>query len=465
MPTYSASTAATASFATLAAARVALAARSLAVTTFATIAAANVTFTARASATAQFIGDVNGIKNHQYSAQSVAPFTFDGNAANGGRTVNAEADATWSMVATGSVCSAGLGLQVNDAIQSIYSVWGVACHSDSCESDIGEEAVNCLNAAFQRLHSNGKIEAFINRGKRSIELTALDAKAFTYGIPVGTDVQSLSAPVTLRTATEGSKTVEVLTYENGGNGGTTTITFTNSNVASVTATGADATELVEGLRDVLLANPSFIARYTVAYDEIGLTLTFTALENGDSEIVATSGSLFSIQRAPGEDDTTTALRTLRPLGNAAALQSFNMGYLDTALTTHQQPLAYLVEQISDPTTARLVNGREAAANELVIHLAPRDPSTSAVAEVDALCFLEYDVVLKPQRFSCQTPWARLPVPSLYAETLLLPLAKFYACSSRFFKGNAELKESITQQAGDVLSLLGDVNPLPKEVAK
>ena len=113
--------------------------------------------------------------------------------------------------------------------------------------------------------------------------------------------------------TLGSKAVEVLTYENGGSGGTATITFKNSTVPSVTQTGTDAEDLLEKLRDALLASTAFTALYTVAYDSIGLTLTFTAVANGADQIINTfTTNLFSIGRTAGVNDTQTAYVVFRP---------------------------------------------------------------------------------------------------------------------------------------------------------
>ena len=368
MATYSASTAVTVSFGSLAAARVATAARSLAVVSFTSIVAAHVTFTGRANAAVEFVGDVTGIKNRQYSAQAVGQCTFDATA-NGGRTINAASQADIIFNGVGSICSAGLGLQVHDAIQAIYSVWGAACQSDSCSSDIGEEAVNCLNAAFQRLAGSGKFHAFIDRVTRTQKLVGTDNILSAYAINLATDIQSVESPVCVKIYPLGE------------------------------------------------------------YD---------ALEQ------------------------ETGKYNLRPLQDMAALEAFNDEYFQEQALA-QQPLAYYV-QITAESVQSNEEGVTIPKGRKTIRLAPYPKRNSGNGDSDADWVLEYDAILKPRRFSCQTPWERLPVPHNYAETLLLPLARYYACSSRFFKGNSELKDAITQQASDVLQQLGDVDPKPKEVA-
>jgi hypothetical protein len=133
-------------------------------------------------------------------------------------------------------------------------------------------------------------------------------------------------------------------------------------------------------------------------------------------------------------------RLLRPLGSLSALRSFAEAYY----TGSDAPLAYFVEMLEG-----------ASGTGMRIYLAPAPPTEAAAT-------LEYDVILKPQRFSCQFPGVRLPVPHLYAETLLLPLAKWYALSSRYFE-RPEIKPAVEAQAAEVLTLLGEFSPRPKEV--
>jgi streptomycin 6-kinase len=56
---------------------------------------------------------------------------------------------------------------------------------------------------------------------------------------------------------------------------------------------------------------------------------------------------------------------------------------------------------------------------------------------------------------------RLHIPNRYAESLLMPLARYYALSSRYFR-KPELRESVIAQAADVLTLLGEFQPAQPE---
>jgi hypothetical protein len=175
-------------------------------------------------------------------------------------------------------------------------------------------------------------------------------------------------------------------------------------------------------------------------------LTGGGFVNGGNTISASDG----YDDLPFTEEIELSRRTLRPLGGMAAMQVFQRAYFDSTLTSAQQPLAYYVETDSDNS------------NVSRIHVVPRDAPTSALAVVSPKVYLEYGAVLKPVRFSCQSPYVRLPVPHKYAETLLLPLAKYYALGSRYFQ-RPEIKDAVTQQAREVLTLLGEVDPLAKEV--
>ena len=59
---------------------------------------------------------------------------------------------------------------------------------------------------------------------------------------------------------------------------------------------------------------------------------------------------------------------------------------------------------------------------------------------------------------------RLPVPHRFAETLLVPLAKYYAMSLRWFR-RPDLAESIQNQAKDALMLTGEFQPANPQAGK
>lgn len=73
--------------------------------------------------------------------------------------------------------------------------------------------------------------------------------------------------------------------------------------------------------------------------------------------------------------------------------------------------------------------------------------------------LRADVLVDAPRYSCGdiALGTRLAVPHGYVESLVLPLAKFYALSSgRTVK--PEVAEAVRQQAAEALKLIGAVDP-------
>lgn len=457
MATYDAASLAALSFVGSAAPRVALAAKSLAALTFLATANPHVTYTAHALTTAQFNTDANPIKSKSYAASAFAPYSFEGTSAPG-KAIYASSSATWSMVGTGTVCTAGLGLQVNDALSSIYAVWGATCHSDGCSSDMGEEAVNCLNAAFQRLAASGKYHAFIQHANRTASLTdGVGDITGVYQLPIAlaSDVQSVFAPVSLvmqTVALPGAPTVAVIDVANAQIADFNIIWLSPPDLTGSGSQFETTSIALADIVDELNAHPDFSPYWTAVLDSgvSGLRgrITITALSSGpelssfrafDPALMAYAEFVDVVETA-GIAPTASQFqerRALRPLASVAAIQSFSQSYTTSA------PLAYFVEQLSP--------------GSLQVRLAPT-PTLSTSYEV----LLEYSAVLKPTRFSCQSPWDRIPVPHSYAETILLPLAKYFATASRFFKGNAEIKEAITAQAKEVLMQLGDIDPNAKE---
>lgn len=77
--------------------------------------------------------------------------------------------------------------------------------------------------------------------------------------------------------------------------------------------------------------------------------------------------------------------------------------------------------------------------------------------------LELQVTVRPPAYYCADVEAGTPlsVPHNYAETLLLPLALYYACSSRYFV-RPELVDAITKQAQEAREFVGEIQPAPAE---
>lgn len=80
--------------------------------------------------------------------------------------------------------------------------------------------------------------------------------------------------------------------------------------------------------------------------------------------------------------------------------------------------------------------------------------------------LEMQVTVRPPAYRCTDVEAGtvLSVPHNYAETLLLPLALYYACSSRYFV-RPELVDAITKQAQEAREFVGEIQPAPAEATK
>lgn len=158
---------------------------------------------------------------------------------------------------------------------------------------------------------------------------------------------------------------------------------------------------------------------------------------------------------------------LRPLVDRDGFEMFSREYADSTWTVHPmevRPLAYWVSSFQ-PQVAGLYGSETTHLQQdgLWIRIAPPIKNLNGGA-VDGTYGYSVRVTLKPPRFSCNDPGFRLPVPLEHAETLLLPLARYYAMSSRYFTGKDALRESILEQAKGVLTLLGEMAPEPKEAA-
>ena len=162
--------------------------------------------------------------------------------------------------------------------------------------------------------------------------------------------------------------------------------------------------------------------------------------------------------------TTFGNFPLRPLKTRNECESFRLAYAgggwpladsEAYLAGLNLPLAYYVEA-EDPRTGDTVGG---GPPELRLLLAP-----DFLAEVPWSVAMQ--VAVLPGRLGCADlrGGARLPVPHRFAETLVLPLARYYALSSTYFR-KPELRESVIEQARDALTLLGEYQPLQPEAAK
>ena len=158
--------------------------------------------------------------------------------------------------------------------------------------------------------------------------------------------------------------------------------------------------------------------------------------------------------------TTFASLPLRPLRTRHECEAFRLSTpsgiwplspAESSLTGKVLPLGYYTEA----EDAR--DGSSAPALRILFAPEFTDPTTWKV---------DLQVAVGPPRYKCADilGGTRLQIPERYAETLLMPLARYYALSSRNFT-KPELKESVVAQAAEVLALLGELQPAQPEAAK
>lgn len=158
--------------------------------------------------------------------------------------------------------------------------------------------------------------------------------------------------------------------------------------------------------------------------------------------------------------TTFASLPLRPLRTRHECEAFRLSTpsgiwplstAESSLTGKVLPLGYFTEA-EDAS-----DGSSSPALRLLFAPEFTDPITWKV---------DLQVAVGPPRYRCSDilGGTRLQIPERYAETLLMPLARYYALSSRNFT-KPELKESVVAQATEVLALLGELQPAQPEAAK
>lgn len=153
---------------------------------------------------------------------------------------------------------------------------------------------------------------------------------------------------------------------------------------------------------------------------------------------------------------------LRPLSSSEAVESVRQRYSNNRFsgqpnqfqnTNIVRPIGYFVRAETETAFPR---------PGLCIELAPA-MSRSSSGDTLAVSIL-VDVHLHAPRYSCcdVRSGAKLPVPHRYAESLLIPLARYLALSARY-RVQESTVAMVRQQAGEVRKLLGDVDPRDAEV--
>ena len=167
------------------------------------------------------------------------------------------------------------------------------------------------------------------------------------------------------------------------------------------------------------------------------TLSLT-LNDGDSSVTLPN----NVQNVTGPCRISGSNRQLTATGTAGELELFSSLYLDGA--TVAEPVAYHIgrsrQQRNDPA-------------KIVLSVAP-PVSGSPVA------FL-LDVVKEAPRYGIQDLKTRpvIPIPHAYAESLLMPVARYKASGFYLFVGG-EQKETIDREFQQAAVAIGLADPLP-----
>lgn len=148
-----------------------------------------------------------------------------------------------------------------------------------------------------------------------------------------------------------------------------------------------------------------------------------------------------IQNIIGPARVQSTLQPLSPIGTRGELDQFADLFLDSAAA--DGPVAYFIERTNQ-------TGNDPA--RCTFHVTPAPTASTA--------FL-LDIVREAPRFrdddidSCP----RIPIPHRYIESLLLPVARYYAMSSHLFVF-PERKEQIEAEYAAAMGLMDNANPLP-----
>jgi hypothetical protein len=176
------------------------------------------------------------------------------------------------------------------------------------------------------------------------------------------------------------------------------------------------------------------------------TITLTLLDGQDSFILPDS-----VQNVVGPCRRASNKRPLAPVRSIGELESFSALYLEGMASA--EPLAYHVERMKQTATDPA---------KVVLRVTPPVDGDS----VDLLL----EVVKECPRFTVDDLQScpLIPIPHQYAETLLIPLIRYNACSYYLFKPKNEAqKEFIEREYKQARITLGltDPNPIEKDTPR
>lgn len=178
-------------------------------------------------------------------------------------------------------------------------------------------------------------------------------------------------------------------------------------------------------------------------------------------------NIISVRRVvfqPSINDLETVFGsfTLRPVRSRHELEAFRLSSdrlawplspAEAALAPYVLPVAYFTE------AEDLQNGAATGPPNLRLMFGPIFSALRAYK-------VEVQAHIQPPRMTCASlsDGSILPVPHRFAETLLVPLAKYYALSSRWFRRD-DLREAVQLQARDALLLTGEIQPAAVEAGQ
>jgi hypothetical protein len=195
------------------------------------------------------------------------------------------------------------------------------------------------------------------------------------------------------------------------------------------------------------------------------TVPMTITKSGVQQFIPLPGDVVAVKRvvfqaATNQAESTFADFPLRPVQTRHEYESFAASHskdiwpLDTSsadLMPYVIPLAFFIE--AEDTRAVIGIPRL----RLMLGPVPNLPRTWKI---------DLQATIRPPNYRCRDVPAGtiLAVPHNYAETLLIPLALYYATASRYFT-KRELLESVTAQAQEAREFVGEIQPAPAEASK
>jgi len=336
-------------------------------------------------------------------------------------------------------------LTAKDVVGDVLRQWGMCCdNADSLDACIKGEALQAVNAAIQFIHANGKQLPYLTRRTRAYFFSAatpyvemesdvqhieghgrtVAAKYlsidYNYGAP------SMSYPGTPFTTPwfMVHPTPETDFYEYSDFANTEELAaLIQSKINNGVVCYADDKDIGFDRRNLSIY---FDDTPKVLMDSTGYQFIYSWEIPGD--FVTYSGLLLT-------QDVTS--KSVTPLESRFDYENY------VALYGTDAPPAYWLERL---------NTGDADSSKVVLHFVP--------VATDPTC-LRIDVGVQAGRVEWNDVVAgtTIPIPHEYVESLLIPIARWYATSSKNYR-QRERHEAIIEQYNQALAMLGMVDPKP-----